>query len=307
MNKKYILADSALKMLEKIRRPAVAGQFYDGNEESLRDTIEKCFLDERGPKTLPKVGSTEKEIKGIIVPHAGFIFSGAIAAHAYNFLAQNGFADTFIIVGPNHTGMGSGVSIITQGEWLTPFGTSRINDILAKQIRRDIIEEDENAHKYEHSIEVQIPFLQFIAGAQNFDFVPISMSIQDIQTAKKVGNIISNAILDCDEKIAIIASTDFTHAGFNYANNPPKDIKVNEYAEKQDKFAIEKILNLDPEGLINIVEEKKITMCGYGPVATMLFAAKKLGAKKAELLKYGTSYEVQPGTSCVGYGAIAVY
>ena len=294
-------------MLEKIRRPAVAGKFYDGNEESLRETIEKCFLDDRGPKTLPKVESGEKNIKGIIVPHAGFIYSGAIAAHSYNFLAQNGFADTFIIIGPNHTGMGSGVSVITEGEWLTPFGNSKINETLGKQIRRDLIEKDENAHKYEHSIEVQLPFLQFIVGSQNFDFVPISMAIQDMKTALEVGNIISNAINDSDEKIVIIASTDFTHAGFNYATMPPKGMRVDEYAEKQDKLAIEKILNLDPEGLIKTVEENKISMCGYGPVATMLYASKKLGAKNAEILKYGTSYEVQPGDSCFGYGAMAIY
>ena len=294
-------------MLEKIRRPAVAGQFYDGNEESLRESIEKCFLDNRGPKTLPKVNHRGKNIKGIIVPHAGLTYSGAIAAHSYNFLAQNGFADTFIILGPNHTGMGSGVSVITEGEWLTPFGTSKINEILGKQIRRDIIDMDENAHKYEHSIEIQLPFLQFIVGSRNFDFVPISMSVQDVKTAKEVGYILSNVIKDSDEKVVIIASTDFTHAGFNYASMPPKGINVDEYAEKQDRLAIDKILNLDPEGLIQTVEQKSITMCGYGPVAAMLYATKNLGAKKAELLKYGTSYEVQPGKSCVGYGAIAIY
>ena len=294
-------------MLEKIRRPAVAGQFYDGNEESLRESIEKCFLDDRGPKILPKVNSGEKDIKGIIVPHAGLTYSGAIAAHSYNFLAQNGFADTFIILGPNHTGMGSGVSVITEGEWLTPFGTTKINEILSKQIRRDIIDMDENAHKYEHSIEIQLPFLQFIVGSRNFDFVPISMSMQDVKTAKEVGYIISNVIKDSDEKVVIIASTDFTHAGFNYASMPPKGMDVYEYAEKQDKLAIDKILNLDPEGLIQTVEQKSITMCGYGPVAAMLYATKNLGANKAELLKYGTSCEVQPGKSCVGYGAIAIY
>lgn len=307
INTIIIQNNSAEKMLEKIRRPAVAGQFYDGNEQSLRETIEKCFLDKRGPKTLPKVKSGKKDVKGIIVPHAGFIYSGAIAAHSYNFLAQNGFADTFIIIGPNHTGMGSGVSVITDGEWLTPFGTSKINEILGKQIRRDIIDRDENAHKYEHSIEVQLPFLQFIVGSRNFDFVPISMSMQDKKTTEEVGTILSNAIKDADEKIAIIASTDFTHAGFNYSSMPPKGIKVEKYAEKQDKLAIDKILNLDPGGLIKTVEEKSITMCGYGPVATMLHATKKLGAKKAELLKYGTSCDVQPGNSCVGYGAIVVY
>jgi len=294
-------------MLDHVRRPAVAGQFYDGSEESLRETIEKCFLDERGPKSLPKVNKGNKDIKGIVVPHAGFIYSGAIAAHCYHSLAQNGFADTFIIIGPNHTGMGSGVSIMTEGEWLTPFGTSKINEILAKQLWRETIDKDENAHKYEHSIEVQLPFLQFIVGSHNFDFVPICMSMQDLRTAEEVGNIIANTIKDADEKVAIIASSDFTHAGFNYATMPPEGMTVDEFAENQDKMAIEKILKLDPVGLIDTVQSENITMCGYGPVAAMLYANKALGAKKAELLKYGTSCDVQPGNSCVGYGAIIVY
>ncbi|MCJ7570308.1 MAG: AmmeMemoRadiSam system protein B, partial [Candidatus Thermoplasmatota archaeon] len=202
--------------MSKIRHSTVAGQFYDANEIDLRQTIEKCFTDFRGPGEIPKVKSTKKKIKGIIVPHAGFIFSGSIAAHSYKFLAEHGFADTFIILGPNHTGMGSGVSIMTEGEWMTPFGTTQINEIIAKQLRRDIIDMDENAHKYEHSIEVQLPFLQYLVGNKNFNFVPICMGMQDIKTSQEVGNILANIIKDSDEKIVIIASSDFTHAGFNY-------------------------------------------------------------------------------------------
>jgi len=294
-------------MLEKVRRPAVAGQFYDSSEESLRDSIEKCFLDQRGPKTLPKVTQGEKNIKGIVVPHAGLIYSGAIAAHSYKIIADNGFADTFIIIGPNHTGMGPPVSIMTDGEWMTPIGTTLINEIIAKQLRRDIIEKDETAHKYEHSIEIQLPFLQSIVGSKNFNFVPITMSKQDINTSIQVGEIIANVIKDAEEKIIIIASSDLTHAGLNYQSMPPEGIRVDEYAKNQDQEVINKIVELNPEGLINIVQEKNITMCGYGPVAAMLTAAKKLGATKAELLKYGTSYEVQPNSSCVGYSSITVY
>jgi hypothetical protein len=291
----------------KIRRPAVAGQFYEGSESRLQQTIKDCFLDDRGPGNLPKITKGDKKIKGLVVPHAGYIYSGAIAAHSYNILAKNDFADTFIILGPNHTGMGSGVSIMTEGEWQTPLGTVSINEKLADLLSKDIIDKDENAHMYEHSIEVQLPFLQYSSNNKEFNFIPISMAMQDFDTANDVGKIIAGAIKSSNEKIVIIASTDFSHAGFNYMSMPPEGIRVDEYAEKQDKLAINQILQMNPEELIDTVHKNNITMCGYGPVAVMLTAAKILGASKAELLKYGTSYEVQPSSSCVGYGALVVY
>ena len=294
-------------ILEKVRTPVVAGQFYDRNKDMLKELIKKCFLDERGPGKLPEIKKSQNKLLGIVVPHAGYIYSGSIAAHSYHYLANTGFADTFIIIGPNHTGIGSAVSVITEGEWMTPLGSSKINETLAKQIFKGIIDKDENAHKYEHSIEVQLPFLQFIAGSKNFNFVPICMAMQDTETSTEVGNIIADAIQKFDKKTVIIASSDFSHAGFNYSSMPPEGIRIDEYAKKQDMLAIDKILNLDPGGLIDTVNQNDITMCGYGPVASMLTVAKNLGAKKAELLKYSTSYEVHPGTSCVGYGAIAVY
>jgi AmmeMemoRadiSam system protein B len=293
--------------MAKIRRPAVAGQFYEGSESRLQQTIKDCFLDDRGPGNLPKITKGDKNIKGLVVPHAGYIYSGAIAAHSYNILANNDFADTFIILGPNHTGMGSGVSIMTEGEWQTPLGTVSINEKLANLLSKDIIDKDENAHMYEHSIEVQLPFLQYSSSKKKFNFIPISMAMQDFDTANEVGKIIAEVIKSSNEKIVIIASTDFSHAGFNYMSMPPEGIRVDEYAEKQDKLAIGQILQMNPEDLIDTVHKNNITMCGYGPVAVMLTAAKILRASKAELLKYGTSYEVQPSSSCVGYGALVVY
>jgi AmmeMemoRadiSam system protein B len=293
--------------MDKIRKPVVAGQFYEGSESELKQTIKECFLDERGPGKLPKITKGDKKIKGIVVPHAGYIYSGAIAAHSYNILVNNDFADTFIILGPNHTGIGSGVSIMTKGAWQTPLGSIPINEKLANIILKDIIDKDENAHMYEHSIEVQLPFLQYSASNKKFNFVPISMAMQDFETAKDVGKIIAEAIKTSNDNIVIIASTDFSHAGFNYMSMPPEGIRVDEYAEKQDKLAIDQILQMNPEGLINTVHKNNITMCGYGPVSAMLTASKILGASKAELLKYGTSYEVQPSSSCVGYGALLVY
>ncbi len=291
----------------KIRKPAVAGQFYEGSESRLQQTIKDCFLDDRGPGKLPKITKGDKNIKGLVVPHAGYIYSGAIAAHSYNILANNDFADTFIILGPNHTGMGSGVSIMTEGEWQTPLGSVSINEKLANLLSKDIIDKDENAHMYEHSIEVQLPFLQYSSSNKKFNFVPISMAMQDFETANDVGEIIADAMKSSNEKIVIIASTDFSHAGFNYMSMPPEGIRVDEYTEKQDKLAIDQIIQMNPQDLIDTVHKNNITMCGYGPVAVMLTAAKILGASKAELLKYGTSYEVQPSSSCVGYGALVVY
>jgi AmmeMemoRadiSam system protein B len=293
-------------VVETIRNAAVAGQFYSGNEKNLKQQIEECFLDKRGFGTIPSLKKIGHSLKGLVVPHAGFIYSGAIASHAYGYLAEQGFADTFIILGPNHTGMGSGVSVMTEGAWKTPLGTVPLDSSLAETISTGIIDRDASAHTYEHSIEVQLPFLQYIARGRKFEFVPVCMMMQDYETVQEVGATLTKAIQKSKKNIVLIASSDFSHAGFDYQSKPPEGMRVDAYAEKQDALAIEKILALDPKGLIQTIEDHTITMCGYGPVATMLFTAKKLGATKAELLKYGTSYVVHPGSSCVGYGAITV-
>jgi MEMO1 family protein len=295
-------------MVQKlVRNPAVAGQFYPGSETGLRQQLTDCFHNERGCGTIPKPANRPPQVRGIVVPHAGYIFSGPIASHAYCALTTHGFADTFIILGPNHTGYGSGVSVMTQGSWRTPLGTIPINEEIARSLQQGIIDADETAHQYEHSIEVQLPFLQFLAGDRSFDFVPICMMMQDWQTSEEVGNIIADTIKKQKRRVVIIASSDFSHVGFNYMTIPPEGERVDEYARQQDRLAIDKIIKSDPQGLIKTIEEHHITMCGYGPVASMLVASKQLGAGKAELLKYGTSYEVHPDTSCVGYGALAVY
>ncbi len=290
-----------------VRKAAVAGQFYPDTKRTLQQQIEACFHDNRGPGMIPSIKQGKTTVKGIVVPHAGYIYSGAIAAHAYAFLAENGFADTFIILGPNHTGMGSGVSVMTEGSFETPLGRVPINTEYAKQLNRDIIDNDKSAHLHEHSIEVQLPFLQVLAKSKPFDFIPICMALQDYDTAQEVGTIIAQVILQSKKNVIIIASSDFSHVGFNYMSMPPQGIRVDTYAKQQDILAIDQITKMNPEGLIQTVYDNTISMCGYGPVAAMLVAAKQLGATHAKLLKYGTSYEVHPGDSCVGYGAIAVY
>ena len=181
-------------VVETIRNAAVAGQFYPGNEKSLKQQIEECFLDKRGIGTIPSLKKVGHNLKGLVVPHAGFVYSGAIASHAYGRLAEQGFADTFIILGPNHTGIGSGVSVMTEGAWKTPFGTVPLDSSLAQTISTGIIDRDASAHTYEHSIEVQLPFLQYIARGRKFEFVPVCMMMQDYETVQEVGAILAKAI-----------------------------------------------------------------------------------------------------------------
>ncbi|MEM1514035.1 MAG: MEMO1 family protein [Candidatus Thermoplasmatota archaeon] len=272
------------------RKPAVAGSFYEKNKEELINEIKECFL--KGPGEIPQAKKGKGKIKGVVVPHAGYIYSGYVAAYVYHAIAKDGFPDKFIIMGPNHYGYGSPVAIATKGAWLTPLGKVFIDES-AKKLAKGIISEDEIAHKYEHSIEVQIPFLQFLS---DFKFIPICFAIQDYETAREVGEIIY------EEDALIIASSDFSHVSFS--KFPSKeDI---EEVRKIDRIAIDEILRIDGKRLVEKVEENDISMCGYGAVAAMLEAVKRKGAKNARLLKYATSYDVEPGTYCVGYSAIVI-
>lgn len=275
-----------------IRKPVVAGHFYEGSKEKLMEELKECFL--KGPGEIGEVKRGRGKIKGIVVPHAGYIYSGYVAAYAYHEMAREGFPQKFIILGPNHHGYGASVAIMTQGEWETPLGRVRIAED-AEKLRRGIIKEDEIAHRYEHSIEVQIPFLQFIS--EDFEFIPICFGWQDLETVKEVGEILPSV-----EDAVIIASSDFSHVNFSGFPSPEE---IDNYVRKKDMMAIEEILKVNAEGLMNVVEEKNITMCGYGAVAAMLEALKGR-AKKGRLLKYATSYDVEPGSYCVGYAAIVI-
>ncbi len=279
-----------------VRRAVVAGTFYPGTRERLKEQIRQCFMHPLGPQRIPQVGS-KRTIKGAIVPHAGYVYSGHVAAHCYAEIAENGFPETFIILGPNHMGQGSGVALVTQGSWETPMGEVPIDEENAFQLARGTLDEDKMAHQFEHSIEVQLPFLQYF---KDFKFIPISMALQDLQTAREIGDILGSITTNA----IVIASTDFSHVGPHYMQMPPKDRRVDKWAAEQDHFAIEKILALDEKGFMKTVMEKNISMCGYGCVTALLIAVKKWGATKARLLKYATSYDITPGDSCVGYGAV---
>jgi len=295
--------------MKPVRKATVSGMFYNAGEIALNNQIESCFISENGPGIISEKDINKQKEKAVIVPHAGYPFSGSIAAHAYNVILEAGFADVFIIIGPNHSGMGSGIAISSSGFWETPLGKIPVDEEIVQKITGGIIDPDDLTMKYqENSIEVQLPFLQYISKGKPFSIVPIAMFMQDIDTASDVGIQIANMIQKEKRNVVLIASTDFSHEGINYGRMPPKNIKVNEYVNKQDTFAIEMIKKMDPAGLIDTVDRNNISMCGSGPVAAVLTATKKLGSSSVELLKYGTSYDVHPDSNaCVGYASFAIY
>jgi len=278
----------------KIRRPTEAGAFYAGSQQSLRTQIEQCFTHELGPGALPKVADQKlQKIMGLVSPHAGYMYSGPIAAHGFHRLAAEGRPDVVVLFGPNHTGSGSALAVMKEGVWRTPLGDVEIDAATADSIldASGIIDVDDSAHAFEHSIEVQLPFLQFIYGS-SFKFVPICFLMQDLESSREVGSAVAKALLG--KNAVVIASTDMTHY------EPQK------MAEKKDKAAIEAVLKLDEEQLYSTVEAYNISMCGYGPTIAAITAVKALGAKKAELLCYKTSGDIVGDYSAVvGYASIA--
>lgn len=274
----------------KVRRPAQAGAFYPRSREALRSEVERCFTHRLGPGALPRVSEGPSRIVAMVCPHAGYVYSGPVAAHAYGRLAADGKPDHIVILGPNHTGYGSGLSVMTEGVWEMPMGGVEIDSELAARIVRSskMIDVNELAHRYEHSIEVQLPFLQYLYGSE-FKFVPLCMMMQDPETSREVGEALAAAL---GGRGLVIASTDLTHY------EPPSA------AERKDRMVIDSITRLDEAGLWRVVEAEGVSMCGYGPVMAAIVAAKKLGGSRAELLKYATSGEVSGDTrQVVGYAS----
>ena len=276
----------------KTRPPAQAGLFYPDTEGALRTQIHQCFLNPLGPGSIPTIpGNRNERLKGLIVPHAGYAYSGSVAAHSYHALASHGFSESIIILGPNHTGQGSGVSTMTEGGWSTPLGDVNIDTSLAKEIAAgsDLVDVEEEAHREEHSIEVQLPFLQFIYP-RRFQFVPICMMLQDLETSIEVGEAVAKAA--AKHGAIVIASSDWTH------------YEPQERATAKDKQAIQAALEMDEEEFQRTIEEQMVSACGYGPVTALIHATKILGATNARLLSYQTSGDVTGDKkSVVGYAA----
>jgi AmmeMemoRadiSam system protein B len=256
----------------KIRRPTQAGAFYEGDVESLKIQIETCFLQEFGPKKLPTVKENGlREVVGLVCPHAGYVYSGPVAANAYYELAQDGRPDTVVILGPNHTGYGSAIALMNEGFWRTPLGDVEIDGETANRIVQEthLVDVDDLAHRFEHSIEVQLPFLQYLYGS-DFKFVPICFQMQDLSSAVEVGKALVEVL--AGKNAVVVASSDMTHY------EPQRN------AAAKDMAALKAVEAMDEKRFYSIIETQHVTACGYGAITAVIAAAKGLGAKEAKIL-----------------------
>ena len=265
------------------RQPAVAGQFYAGNSKQLRSDLAALMPEAHG----------QRKVTGIIAPHAGYVYSGAIAGKVY---AAIEIPETILILGPNHHGAGAGAALYPDGQWFTPLGSvtinSRLNSLLqqhAPYIRPDAI-----AHEFEHSLEVQIPFIQYLRPDATIS--AICLGHGDYGAIRRIGEGVAAAIRAYGKDVLIVASSDMTH------------YESAESARRKDELALKKVLGFDPQGLLQVCRSESITMCGVVPAAVMLTAAVDLGATQTELVAYGTSGDVTgDNRQVVGYAAVAVW
>jgi AmmeMemoRadiSam system protein B len=263
-----------------LREPAVAGTFYEKDAHALKKQVAHYLTDK-----------TEKlKARAIVVPHAGYIYSGKVAGEVYSSVE---IPDIVIIMGPNHTGAGVPVSIMNSGEWRTPLGDVKINEPLANEIlkKSKAAQKDTKAHMNEHSIEVQLPFLQVIR--KNFSFVPIIFGEYDLENLKDTAGAIAASIKG--REVLIIASTDLTH--YEDAGS----------AKKKDGLVLHAIETLDADGLAKDVSENSISMCGWMPVYVAITAAKLSGAKQGKIIRYMNSGDVSGDYGqVVGYGGAVI-
>jgi len=265
------------------RQPAVAGQFYPGSEGKLRAALSQL---------IPKHASP-KSVKGIISPHAGYVYSGAIAGRVFSQVA---IPDTVLIIGPNHHGTGAAAALYPDGEWLTPLGASTVNSRLNSLLLQHtpFIQSDSVAHQLEHSLEVQLPFIQYLHPAVTISAICIGHG--DYSPLRDIGLGIADAIREYGEEVLIVASSDMTH------------YESADAAREKDQKALERVLALDGKGLLEVCQRRGITMCGVVPATVMIEATLRLGAKEAELVAYGTSGDVTgDNDQVVGYAAVTVF
>jgi MEMO1 family protein len=268
----------------KVRKPAVRGQFYFSSADQLRKQIASFLKEKR----------TQSDAIACMLPHAGYMYSGAVAAKT---LASVNIADKVILIGPNHTGYGARFSVMAEGEWETPFGNVVIDSSLARQLLKHsrLLQEDTLAHTYEHSLEVELPLLQYLKP--DFQMVPVVIGPAELPAFKEIGRGIAEGITEAGlkGKVLLVASSDMTH------------YEAHETAKEKDKQAIDAILKLDEDALVERIARFDISMCGYAPVAVTLAAAKALGAASARLITYQTSGDTSGDyESVVGYAGMVI-
>lgn len=277
-----------------VRRSIIAGSWYAGSAAGLRRQIEDCFRHRLGPGALPDGPQSQtRQVLGLVSPHAGYKYSGPVASHGFFRIASEPKPRTVVIVGPNHTGAGAAISLSREDRWQTPLGDVELDIELGEAIisASHWAKWDDLAHSKEHSVELQLPFLQYIYQG-GFKVVCITMLRQNLEVSRDLGRAIAAALKGKDG--IVIASSDFSH------------YETVASASRKDHLAIEAILNLDPARLEEVVKTHNISMCGPGPAMTMLTACKEMGANKAQLLRYADSGDITGDPQVVGYASIAI-
>jgi len=255
------------------RNPVAAGSFYPSDPDKLREVVEDSFK-------MPPYKKQSGFMNGLIVPHAGYVYSGKTAARAYYELSRR-VPRTVVILGPNHTGLGEELSIMFSASYQTPLGTVKNDSVLGRRVAKVLnINHDFLAHSREHSIEVQLPFLQFIYG-DKLRILPIVIGDVDLKTLKKLGSILAK------EDVTVMASSDFTHHGRVYGYSPFQNVKLE--LREHDMKAIELIQRLKVDEFHKVGVES--TICGFKPITVLLQAMKERGVK-ASFLEYSTSADV---------------
>jgi len=265
------------------RQAAVAGHFYPADEASLRRELARC---------IPPTTGEGKRAVAVISPHAGYIYSGAVAGET---LAAVRIPETVLVMGPSHHGRGAPAALMIEGTWRLPLGTVSIDTDFARSLltQTSLLTDDSEAHRFEHSLEVQVPFLMYRnPGVRIVPLLLGSLSLADCET---IGTAIAAAIKSHGSDVLIVASSDMSHY----------ESRAN--ATAKDRLAIDRVLAIDPEGLYQTVLSNRITMCGFIPATIALFAARGLGAKTAKLIRYTDSGDTSGDTTqVVGYAGLVI-
>ncbi|MDA4110962.1 MAG: AmmeMemoRadiSam system protein B [Thaumarchaeota archaeon] len=288
------------------RPAAVAGQFYPSDRDELYEIIHWSFTHPLGPGRFPSKSEFSPEMERVeclIVPHAGYVYSGPVAAHSFN-IAHNFFQQyknqdqiNIVILGPNHYGLGSGVAVSAASFWETPLGKFKVNSELARDLaeKSNIIDIDDASHSREHSIEVQIPFIQALSShvKATISLLPVSLMLQDSETTKEIAEEIGGIIRSIDVPFLVLGSSDLTH------------YEPQESASLKDRKLLEQVQNLNLAAYYNIIERLNVSACGYGAISAVMQISKMFGKKKGNLLKYASSGDTSGDKSAVvGYSSV---
>ncbi len=269
-----------------LRHPAVAGRFYPSDPDDLRAEARSYLSQVISTNQIPV------RAVGCIAPHAGYMYSGHVAGAVF---ARVEVPERCIVLCPNHTGMGRALAVMSEGAWQTPLGDVAIDAELAGALksRFPALQEDSAAHRAEHAAEVELPFL--LLRQPELKFVPIALGTGQFEVLEQLGHALADAIAAQKDRVLIVVSSDMNH------------YESDAVTRGKDHQAIERILTLDPRGLFDVVTQQNISMCGFGPAVAMLTAARQLGAKSAELVKYATSGDISGDREMVvGYGGVVV-